>query len=357
MHRQLKLLLLLFVTASHVSAGEYEPYTNIQSIFYSEPIAIQSILGTWAAPFKGGDKALTYNKAELGVRRGNWQFGFLERYDYQLEFSPETAELIYRIQNRLPLEVGREYELRIKAQHNYSRGLRLAYQHKFSSRIRAGIAASYLQGKALTDGALQGSAQVTAQKDYDFQFDVDYFYSRDVLFERDVTSPSGEGYSLDFNIDWQASKRFTAQLSVVDLIGKMFWDNAPFTIATATSDTKTFDADGYVQYQPAISGIESNKNFTQTLPRKIFIATQYQWSPNVGLLAELQDYKVARFVSAGTEWCYKHNDCFQGLYNTTASALSLRYLGHGLRIELASDKLDLKQARYFVIQLSFNQFF
>jgi len=362
MYFRLILLLMLVVSATRAGADEYQPYIIrpyivVQSVSYSEPMAIKSMLGDWQAPFKKGNKAFTYNKAETGIRWGNWQLGILNRVDYQLEFSSETAELIYLTENRLPLEVGREYELRIKALHNYSRGLRLAYQHKFSSRIKAGLAASYLQGKAFTDGSIQGRARVLAEKDYDFQFDTDYFYSRDVLFERDVTSPNGNGYSLDFSFDWQPNKLFRAQIDIVDLVGKMFWDNAPFTTAVASSATQTFDEEGYVRYNPAIRGTESNRNFTQVLPRKIFIATRYQWSPGIELLAELQDYKVSRFTSLGAGWCYNQHNCFQSLYNTTAKALLLRFQGNRLRVELASDKLDLDQARYFSFQLSFNQVF
>jgi len=355
MHFSLNLLLLLFIMATHVSASEFEPYVNAQSFFYSQPVPVKSIIGHWQPPFKEGNKAVTFNKAEMGIRWRNWQFGILNRYDYQLEFSSQTAEFIYLTKNRLPLEVGKEYELRIKALHNHSRGLRLGYQHKLSPKLGVGLAASYLQGKTLTDGNIQGTAQVTAENNYDFQFDADYFYSRDVLFERDTKLPKGYGYSLDFSVDWQANERLSAQLDIIDLVGKMFWIDAPFTTATASSATKTFDEDGYVLYKPTISGLESNKNFTQTLPRKIFLSSEYQWAPNIGLLAELQDYGVARFLSAGAGHCYNHNNCFQGLYNITAKALSLRYQGHGLRAEVASDQLNLNRARYFVIQLSFNK--
>ncbi len=357
MYFRLILLSVLVTFAAYAGADEYGPYVAVQSVSYSEPVTLKFMLGDRQTPLKKGSKAFTYNKAEVGFRWGNWQFGVVERLDYQLEFSSETAELIYLAENRLPLEEGKEYELRIRAQHNYSHGFRLAYRHKFSSRINVGLAASYLQGKAFTDGTIQGSATVLGEKNYEFQFDADYSYSRDILFERDVVSPSGNGYSLDLNIDWRPNKYFMAQLEVVDLIGRMFWDNAPFTTATASSNTKTFDEEGYVRYDPAVSGFESNKDFTQTLPRKIFIASKYQWSPSVGLLAELQDYTVARFTSVGAEWCYSHNSCFQSLYNTSIEALSLRYQGHGLRVELASDKWDLDQARYFVIQLSINQAF
>ncbi|NOX75456.1 MAG: hypothetical protein GXP17_02335 [Gammaproteobacteria bacterium] len=351
------LLLLLLASVTCVSAADYRSYTQIQSISYSQPIAIQSMVREWQPPFKGGSKAFTYNRAEVGMRWGNWQFGILERYDYLLEFSPQTAELFNLTESRLPLEAGREYELRIKARQQRSRGVRLGYRQKFSSKFSVEVAASYLQGKSLTDGSIRGSAQVTANNDYEFQFETDYFYSRDVLFERDVAPPKGSGYSTDILFDWRPGERFQAQLSIVDLLGKIFWENAPYTVATASSATKIYDENGYVRYAPAISGRESNRNFTQVLPRKIFFMAKYQWSPDVELLAEIQDFGIVRFISAGAGWCYRRSDCFQGLFNQTAGALSLRYLGHGLRVELASDQLNINRARYLVFQFSFNRNF
>lgn len=357
MYFKLTLLLILTPIAAQVDAEEYLPFVDVQSISYSEPIAIKSMMDKWQPPFSGGNTALTYNKAEVGFRWRSWQVGILERYDYLLEFSSQTAELIYLTENHLPLEVGKEYELRIKAWQQYSRGLRLAYRQQFSHAFTAELAASYLQGKSLTDGGIQGVARATAEKDYDFQFDADYFYSRDVLFSRDVSSPKGSGYGLDVKFDWRPNERFSTQLNIVDFMAKIFWNNAPNTSATATSATKTFDADGYVRYDPAISGRESNKNFTQNLPRKIFLSAKYQWSSNTELLAEIQDFEIVRFTSIGAGWCRKYRDCFQGFYNMTAKAMSVRYLGHSLRFELASDNLNLNRARYFSTQISFSQTF
>ena len=348
---------MLIAIAAHVGAEEYLPYVDVQSVSYSEPIAIKSMVDKWQSPFIGGSKALTYDKAEVGFRWRKWQLGVVERYEYLLEFASPTAELIYLSENHLPLKVGKEYELRIKAQQQYSRGLRLGYRQKLSPTFTAELAASYLQGKSFTDGGIRGAAQVTAEKEYDFQFDADYFYSRDVLFSREVNSPDGSGYSLDLKFDWHPNKRVSAQLNIVDLMGKIFWSDAPHTNATATSATKTFDADGYVRYDPAISGLESNKNFTQTLPRKLFFAGKYQWSTNAELLAEIQDFGIVRFVSMGAGWCHNHIDCYQGLYNATAKAISLRYLGRGLRVGLACDDLNLNRARYFSAQISFDQDF
>lgn len=346
--------ILALCTATSASANEYQPYTTLQSISYSKPIAIASMLGEWNPPFKGGDKALTYNKAEIGVIGNGWQLGIFKRYDYSLEFSRQTAELYYLTENHLPLEAGKEYPLRIEARHQLSRGLRLGFQRKLVPALKVGLAASYLQGQAFIDGNLKGSAQVTTEKDYDFQFDTEYAYSRDVLFGRHANAPRGSGYSLDIKLDWQPNARFAGQLAIVDLMAKIYWQDAPYTIATASSATKTYDENGYVRYKPAISGFESNKNFVQTLPRKIFLSTQYHWTRDTDLLAEAQDLDIQRFLSIGAGWRQSQNSRLQGLYNITAKALTLRYLRGRLRLEVGADHWDADRARYFVFQLGYN---
>ena len=351
------LILISLVASIRAIADDIQPYATLQSISYSQPIAISAMLDQWDAPFHGGDKALTYNKAELGVSGHGWQLGVFTRYDYLMTFSDQTAQLYYLTKNHLPLETGKQYSLRIEARSQFSRGLRLGFHRQLTASLQAGAAISYLQGISLTDGGIHGTALVTADKDYDFQFDANYVYSRDVLFSRDVQAPHGNGYSLDIKLDWQANERLAGQLTVVDLLGKIFWDNAPYTIATATSATKTYDADGYVRYDPVISGFESNRDFAQTLPRKIFAAAQYQWNAQAELLAELQDLDIARFTSVGAGWRLPGARQLQGLYNITARALTLRYQQPQLRFEISSDKLNVHQARYFAFTLSYRQFF
>ena len=187
-HRPQLLLLLVFIVSSAI-AGEVQTYANLQSISYSEPVSISAIIRDWDSPFKGGDKALTINRAEFGVSDGSWQFGVIARYDFLMTFSEQTAELYYLTVNHLPLEAGKQYPLHLEVRSQFSRGLRLGYQRQWTSSLKAGVAVSYLQGLALTEGAVNGSAQVTAATDYDFQFDTNYLYSHDVLFRRNVQVP------------------------------------------------------------------------------------------------------------------------------------------------------------------------
>jgi len=355
----LRLILFLLITSMPTDGAttEDQPYLDIQSTAYSEPITIKSILDQWQPPFHGGNKVLAYAQIETGVRRNNWKLGILERFDYNLLLSPETARLIYLIKNHLPLDAGNNYELQVKAQSNYSHGLRLSYQHQATANIKIGLAAAYLKNKNFMAGKIQGNTKIVAEKEYVFQFDTDYFYSHDTLFGRRLELPLGRGYSIDFSLDWQINKRIKTHLNVIDLIGEMFWHDAPSTVATATSDTQSVDNEGYLLYKPAISGIEKNSYFKQTLPKKIFFSMQYNLTNRLFLLSKFEDFGLIYFASIGAEWCHQFNTCFQGLYNTTAKSLAFRYQRNNMVFELSSDKIQLQQARYLSFHLSFNQVF
>ena len=351
---RLTFILALLLVTSTTPADEHQPYATFQSITYSKPLAIKALADDWEPPFYGGDRALTYDKIEAGVRWRGWQLGILERYDYLMEFSAQTAEFVYLIKNRIPLQPGREYQIYLKAIHNRSQGIRLGRTYKFTSTLSGGLALAYLRSKAFTDGTLWGSARASAEKDYDFQFDTDYVYSRDVLFDRHVDAPIGQGFNLDLSLAWQPSEAVTAQLDIIDLAGRMYWDEAPYTLATASSDTKSFDEQGYVRYDPVISGFESDKRFIQTLPRKTFLAAQYRYSDEFEAVMEYRDFQIQHFTSIGVGWRYKQKHHFQTLYTPTTNALTLRYLRGKLHLELSADHVKINRIRYFTLQLSYN---
>lgn len=354
--RKLCFFICLFAVAP-ATAAELRPYASADSLTYTQPIAIKSMLHDWQPPFVGGDTALSYDKLEIGIQWNDWQLGLFERHDYQLAFSPDTAEIVYLTENHLPLPTGRDYELRIHARNNVSRGLRAGFHQTLLPTLNFGLAVSYLQGVSLTDGQINGTASVIAANDYDFHFDTRYHYSRDVLFERSVSAPSGQGYSLDLHLDWRPNQRFNASLDAIDLAARIYWRNAPVTDAVASSATKSYDEDGYVRYEPAISGREAYENFTQTLPRKLLFNSQYHYNDTVSLLAEWHDYGVADFVNLGLGWQQGLNGLFQTLYNPQTQALILRYRNQALSLELGSDQLDPARARFFSLQFSYHQRF
>jgi hypothetical protein len=100
--------------------------------------------------------------------------------------------------------------------------------------------------------------------------------------------------SLDASMVWRINERFVVHAQARDLYGYLKWDRAPFTTATATSATKTFGADGYVNYSPTITGVEGSQNYRQRLHPRALLGVDYQWSQDntIGLHLRLTEVKT-----------------------------------------------------------------
>ena len=342
------ILLMLHVTS--VCAGVY---IDTDLFAYSEPVTIKGAYNNWSGPFRGGGTAFTHNRVETGVTYKTWSLGILKRYDYEMEFSPDTAEFAYRVENKQPLEVGRTYHLDLKARHSYSDGVRLSHQYQPTSNLQLMWGVSYLQGRTLTEGVLKGTVTALAEGDYDFEFDVDYLYSEDVLFDRAVQGPQGEGYSVDLNIDWQPLDDLTTSLTIKDLYGRIYWNNAPRTTATATSSVKEYDEQGFVVFKPALTGFETNENFTQTLPEKTTLLASYRLSQDVHLLARIYNAKAVTLNQLGVEYLLNEVGRLQFLYMLNTDALTLGYKNDYMNFAITSDSTKFSNAHVFGVRFSY----
>ncbi len=330
------------------------PYAYTRSFTSSEPIAIDAVIHDWDSTFHGGGSAVTFNHAEIGARAGQWSLGLLARLDYQADFHPDTVELYYFTQNKLPLTEGRSYTVDMGVRHSLSRGVRLGYDFEVQPGLTAALGLSYLKGLELTDGHLSGGAEAINESDLNFQFDVDYSYSRDSLFHRDVNAPSGSGYALDLGLSWRRD-RFSAQLEVRDLLGFIDWKEAPFTTATANTNNKRFDESGYVIFDPMISGVESYHDFRQELPRKLFLSAQYQWASWSNLLLDYSDLRVKQFTDAGFGLTSERWGKLGLLYGLDTDAITLRYAYTPYALfSITADTLDVEAAQTLGLRLEVN---
>ena len=200
--------LLVGVFLTHASGAFAGVYVDTSLFAYSEAVTIKGAIDGWSGDFSGGQAAITHNWVETGVTYQQWKLGILKRYDYELEFSPDTADFVYRTENKLALEMGKTYHLDLKARHTYSEGVRLSHEFKTVKDLDLTLGLSYLRGLELTEGVLQGTATALSASDYDFEFGVDYFYSKDSLLDREVQAPSGDGYSVDLHLVWQPTTDF-----------------------------------------------------------------------------------------------------------------------------------------------------
>ncbi|WP_127471664.1 hypothetical protein [Thiomicrorhabdus aquaedulcis] len=335
--------------AANVQALEYKPFVEISSFSHSEAIAVHAILNDWNAPFSKGEIAFSINRAEIGIAVNNWQFSVFERQDYLFEFSPSTAKLLHATNTKQDLVVGEQYALQLQTNAFVAQGVKLGYQtqiNHFKTPFNVGVALSYLEGLELTDGKLTGQATAVANNDYNFNFDVDYVYSQDSLFDRTLTNNvKGNGYALDLNLDGYLTPQWHANVQVRDVLAHINWWDAPRTVATGSSQTKEFDADGFVKFKPVASGTQSYKDVTQVIPTKVFLHNTYVLNGQHSLLFNYDDYAIKAFYTAGYQFINPQQHKMAVLYNATAQAWQLGYQTTWLKVELVSDALNLEEAK------------
>lgn len=328
------------------------PYMVLDSFSYSEPYSIYNAVNGGQEPFVRGDSALTHDWAEIGASYNKFSVGYLNRYDYDLRFSEDTAEFYHLINNRKPLPQGREYDLSLSVKHYRTEGIRVSHTFEPLESLQFNVGLSYLKGITLTDGSAQGNAAILDQGDYDFRFNVDYYYSQDQLFERKVQQPQGQGYSLDFAFDWGISPKVDLSMRAVDVIGQINWQDAPNTQATASSAVKQYDSNGYLIYQPVLSGYESNSDYTQRLKPQIKALLAYQWSPDFAALGQAYRFYYDNFYQLGLRYALSASVDLRTLYMFETDAVSLGLDAKYFNFLITSDSFNIDKAHTFALSIN-----
>ena len=344
--------LVLLTLCWQAQAANTKVYTEFDSFTRSDPVTINGAFHEWEGKFYGGDQQYSYNWAEIGVREKHWGLGFLKRLDYQVKYSDKMAETLYLTQNKLDLTTNQDVPLYLDVHHFQGTGVRLSYRNQTSAKFNFEVGLSYLKGERLTEGNARGNLTPLSQKDYDYTADVDYFYSEDDLFDRIVSEPQGKGFSFDLKFDYNISERSKLTAKIQDAWAEIYWKNAPFTRATAHSDTKQFDADGYVHIESHLAGIEGQRNYRQTLPAR----TKLSLSHKIGLSteAEINYWRLplddGYNLGIGRSW-KKNKLSIHYWPELGAVGLGLE-LGR-LSIAITSDKLDFDDARTLGVNITF----
>jgi hypothetical protein len=264
-----------------VSAAEWGPYVEIDTFTYSEVMSIKGFIDHFSGELQSGSKAVTHNRAEAGVHYDQWWLAKVVRYDYEIAFSPDTALLNYQIENNLPIDETRSYEIYLKAQHLRSTGFTLGRYFQPRSNVRWGIGLSWLSSEQFYDGYIQASVDQGTIRAFDLAtFDsliadlqdievtsasqvialgeslrpviaqlqqqiastqlsgsADYFYYKPALREDEISAfdqvdfsaPTGRGYTLDLLVDWQIAPKWQMGMRIRDAYSQIRWQNAPGT--------------------------------------------------------------------------------------------------------------------------------
>lgn len=270
---------LLLLLPSITTGQDHQQLSfQFETLNYSESTSIRSISGEWDDGIDPGDMALSLSRWAVGYEFDALSLQVLQRYDTYYKYANDTASFIYQIENREPLTDGEQFDLLIKPKQLFSKGLRLGYRKQLSDQFNLQAFLSLLSAVDILQGSLEGSATAVGVNDYDFNFESDLVYKHDPLFGREAMNLSGDGYAVDLFLQYVIDEHWNVNLELLDLAGELSISDAPYTTATATSNVKNYDDEGYVVYDPVISGLESKKDFTARFEMQTHVSVSYQVS-------------------------------------------------------------------------------
>lgn len=335
------------------SRKQFDWYTRLQAFAHSETAPVKQIVADdfVGDSFDGGERSFTHNLWETGVIFRNFRFAYLLRYDYDVKYDPDTVFIIYADKNSLPVEAEREYDVRLQALHTQSQGFKFGYQHQPSENFVLSADISYLVARKVTDGELTGNLTVDDNNQYSGGLSLDYIYDTDRLLGRNAEKPEGQGYSMDFGWRWAFNETWSVEGLLTDFFSKIYFNEAPYTLADASSDRISLDENGRIDVKPVLSGFEGYQDYVFRYPRQFSLRISHDYQSNIMLSARWKRYDDYDFLFLENKYQLNDDLGFSMSLEPRSRALSLGIHSDYIQFELTSDRVDFSKARTFGLVL------
>ncbi len=321
-------------------AGGWQGRNLFESYSYSAPVPITEVADAWAAPLSGGGTILSWNRMSLGIAKDGMHLGLTRRAIWQAQLDPQTARFIHLTKNHQSLPVGERFDLRLDLVQYDLSGVEIGLPVTLNRRLRLIFMPAWLEGERFTVGSVRGSATANAANDYDLDLHADYLYRDDPLFGRDNLAPKGRGYSVDASLEYDYNDSIGFRMEVNNLISRIDWRDAPATLADANSQNKSYDADGYLVFEPTLSGREYYRDYVQTLPWRALMVLDWRLSGPWGVQLRQRRCDSFEATSVGVDFRVSPGQRARLTYTPRFDAFTLAWEGRRFGIAVGGDAVD-----------------
>ncbi|MFY0641213.1 MAG: hypothetical protein JXR16_09220 [Bermanella sp.] len=300
----------------------------------SPAMAIDDIDSSWQNP-SPGDYAQARARLEAYFTiNSRWTVGFEKRWHYLLNFSEDTAQFYSRLENNT-IENG-EYDLSLSINAASSKGAFAQYFIPLSSKVSILLTGHLLKGDRIQDGELSG-AGVVSDASLSYEWQLDYAYDENRIFEAPRKNESAWGYSFDLNMQWQLNKKQTLELAIEDLLYTLYWNGVD-------QDKGCLDRPLSVD----CSVYSSREAYTQTFPMFVRVKWQYDFeSVQTSIEAQTWQRYNALLLGVGQYG-------FQAQFDTINEKINLGYESSRVKVKWAFDQADFAQAKHWQLSLDMN---
>jgi hypothetical protein len=331
-----------------------EMFGRFETQLVSEPEPIKTTLSDWGSEFDSGSRQWAVSHIEAGFRERGIEVSVFSRALADLRMNSQAVNFYGRIARKEPLNEGEQIPVALRVNGFSGSGFRSGYRHSQESwTVSGGV--SIFKTRHLMSGGLNGQFFASSESDYDFSADVDYAYYRDVVFDRpEVDKASGIGWAFDIAASWQPLEKLNLNFRAEDLFSRIRWDDAPFTLAQANTNNKSYDEDGYAVFAPTLSGREGYRDtFYQELDPRFYGAGE--WQEGLWLAVFRAQYQFGYgFYGVGFGRELQDGTRILASYWPELESFQLE-LGRGKwRGRLSADQLEWSDVRSITIGLSYN---
>ncbi len=333
----------------HPPDKAWQAYAQVQLWAVYDAIPVHEFDGDWSvgyAPRAGRNLFLQRNRAEFGVEKDGWRVGIEYRLEGSLDANRDTLEFYRLYQQRLRPDSARDFNLNAQFRAWSAAGLRVARTFSLDA---AGDNSPLL----MVSGALYANPR---NRDIDVAGKVSYapidVYGFNAQYQESDTRyqypfmqnlpQTSSGASVSLALQWPLTQRLTANLALNDIWSRMRWSNLPAVRKSINSDVTSYDQDGYVNYQPLLSGQNSQIDKTGTIGASGAVSLSYQlglWTMKIGLDRIEATTIPAVAVAYRSSW-----GTFTTSYETRFNTLGVGYDHGPLRLHLRANRWPLNEA-------------
>ncbi len=222
-------------------------------------------------PRDGKNLAVSFGRADVSVRHESWSVGYFYRHDALLESNKDMTDIVHANKTGTAVPAGRLFDASLATNGFEAQGIRLDkalfWKMENALSVTLGVGVSLMKGQRTRMGQAQGSALSTTTG-YTYNANLNEADSQKTYPFMPPGSTTSMGYALDFGLrlQWQNGKRL--DLAINDLASVIRWKNLPQTTMTVNSATATYDSQGYIMFNPSMSGQNSRTDLTQKLDTK-----------------------------------------------------------------------------------------
>ncbi len=319
----------------------------------NDPISLQEFRHDWKRhyhPKSGKNQALLHTRIDIGSGFGDdYYLGYFYRYNIHIQSRRDFADLYYRVKNKLNLERGRDYDLGLKIDGIKESGIIFARQDRlFETQeryLQIGYDGYISYAFDMQYGSISGNALADGEKSYDINVYSSYHYTHNYLYKLAVNRTYGVGIGGGVALSYHDSiYRFDAKLIISDIFSRVYWKDLPYSRVTIGTHNKSYDKEGYVKYDPSISGLEKSDDYTQYIRPKYALSVSQQVTNSLSVKYGLQHAYATEFPWVSLQKDISEKQTILCSYEFRFHTVEFGYRYHHLEMSVASDRLDAPSA-------------